>query len=70
MGTIHNIDSRGWLAIFSTVPNTVFGDLESNGLSGFSILQCLSLHRFKGGDSILVSRTWSFEAHPTDCVER
>ena len=70
MGTIHNTKGRGWFAILSTVPNSTFGDLEANGLSDFSILQCLSLHSFKGGDSILVTRTWSFEAHPTDCVER
>ena len=69
MDAIRNAKGMGWLEILSSVSNTTFGELAENGLFGFFILHCLSQCSFKDGDSILVNRTWSVEAHPTDYVE-
>ena len=70
MDAIRNAKGRRRLEIQPCVSNTTFGEFAAKGPSGFFILHCLSQYSFKDGDSILVNRTWSVEAHPTDYVER
>ena len=70
MDAIRNAKGRRRLEIQPSVSNTTFGEFAAKGPSGFFILHCLSQYSFKDGDSILVNRTWSVEAQPTDYVER
>ena len=70
MAAVRNAKGRGRLEIQSSVSKTNFGELAANGLSDFLILHGLSQYSFKGGDAILVNRTWSVEVQPTDYVER
>ena len=69
MDAIRNAKGRRRLEIQPSVSNTTFGEFAAKGPSGFFILHCLSQYSFKDGDSILVNRTWSVEAQPTDYVE-